>query len=133
MLGDLVYESTGKRTGRRVLSVDGGFKVEVSFEGGGKMLGVDVQEIASYSSQSRPDGTLFGEGQGVVIAADGSTATWKGAGVGKFTAAGGVAYRGAVYLYSDSPKFNKLNGSALVFEFEADAQGNTRGKDWEWK
>lgn|SRR5690348_16621042 len=133
MLGELVYESAGKRTGRRVISTDGGFKVEVSFEGGGKMLGVDVQEIGTYTSQSRPDGTLFGEGQGVVIGADGSMATWKGMGVGKFTGAGSVAYRGAVYLYSDSPKFNKLNGSALVFEFESDAQGNTRAKDWEWK
>ena len=30
MLGEQIYESRGKRTARRVVSVDGGFKVEVS-------------------------------------------------------------------------------------------------------
>jgi len=64
MLGEQIYESRGKRTGRRVLCVEGGFKVEVSFEGGGKLLGVDVTEIGTYWSESRPDGSLYGEGQG---------------------------------------------------------------------
>ena len=39
MLGEQIGESRGKRSGRRVLSVDGGFKVEVSFESNGKVLG----------------------------------------------------------------------------------------------
>ena len=78
------YEARGKRTGRRVLSVDGGFKVEVSFECTGKLLGVDANEIGTYWSESRADGSLYGEGQGVALAQDGTSATWKGAGVGKF-------------------------------------------------
>ena len=32
MLGEQIGELRGKRTARRVLSTDGGFKVEVSFE-----------------------------------------------------------------------------------------------------
>jgi hypothetical protein len=84
MLGDQIGEARGKRTGRRVLSVDNGFKVEVAFESAGKLLGTDVNEIATYWSASRPDGSLYGEGQAVIIASDGSTATWKGQGVGKF-------------------------------------------------
>lgn len=133
MLGEQIGESRGKRTGRRVLSVDGGFKVEVSLESVGKLCGIEVNEVATYWSQSRPDGSLFGEGHGVVVSPDGSAATWKGQGAGKFVGGGAVSYRGAVFYNSASPKLARLNTVAAVFEFEVDAEGNTRTKTWEWK
>jgi hypothetical protein len=133
MLGEQIGESRGKRTGRKVLSVDGGFKVEVSFEAEGKLFGIDVHEITTYWSAPRPDGSLYGEGEAVVIGADGLAATWKGQGVGKFAADGAVSYRGAVYYSSASPKLARLNTVAAVFEFEVDAEGNTHSKLWEWK
>ena len=133
MLGEQIGEARGKRTGRRVLSVDGGFKVEVAFETQGKLLGVDNMEIGTYWSESRPDGSLYGEGQGVVITQDGEVATWKGGGVGKFVGGGAVSYRGAIYYSTASQKLARLNGGAAVFEFDVDAEGNTRAKIWEWK
>ena len=134
MLGEQIGEGLGKRTGRRLLSVDGGqFKVEVSFEGNGKLLGVDVNEIGTYWAESLSSGGLYGEGQGVVLAADGSVATWKGGGEGKFGAGGAVGYRGAIYYSSASPSFARLNGAAVVFEFDVDAEGNTSSRIWEWK
>ena len=133
MLGEQIGEARGKRTGRRVLSVDGGFKVEVAFETQGKLLGVDNMEIGTYWSESRPDGSLYGEGQGVVITQDGDVATWKGGGVGKFVGGGAVSYRGAIYYSTASQKLARLNGAAAVFEFDVDAEGNTHAKLWEWK
>jgi hypothetical protein len=133
MLGELLGEGRGKRTSRRVLSVDGGFKVEVAFESKGKMLGVDNMEIGTYWSESRPDGSLYGEGQGVVISNEGEVATWKGGGVGKFVGGGAVSYRGAIYYATTSKKLARLNGIAAVFEFDVDAEGNTQSKIWEWK
>jgi hypothetical protein len=133
MLGEQIGQSRGKRSGRRVLSVDGGFKVEVAFESVGKLLGIDMNEVGTYWSASRPDGTLYGEGQGVVIGSEGSNATWKGQGVGKFVGGGAVSYRGAVYYSTASPKLARLNSVAAVFEFEVDAEGNTQSKLWEWK
>lgn len=133
MLGELIGESRGKRTGRRVISVDGGFKVEVSFETAGKLFGIEANEIGTYWATSRPDGSLYGEGQAVVIGADGSTATWKGQGVGRFVGGGAVSYRGAVYYSAVSPKLARLNGIAAIFEFDVDPEGNTRSKSWEWK
>ena len=133
MLGEMIGETRGKRTGRRVLSVDGGFKVEVAFEDAGKLLGIDVKEIGTYWSAPRPDGSLYGEGQGIMLGVDGESATWKGQGVGKFGAGGAVSYRGAVYYSSASPKFARLNTVATLFEFEVDPEGNTRSKLWEWK
>lgn len=131
MLGEQIGESHGKRTGRRVLPAEGGFKVEVSFEESGKCLGLDYNGFGTYTSVPRPDGTLYGEGQGVMMTKDGDMATWKGAGAGKFVGGGAVSYRGALYYSSASPKLARLN--VVVFEFEVDASGNTHSKYWEWK
>ena len=134
MLGEQIGELHGKRTARSVLSTDRGtFKVEVSFEGNGKVLGVDVHEIGTYWSESLPGGGLYGEGQGVELTADGGMATWKGGGVGKFGAGGAVGYRGAIYYSTAIPSLARLNGAAVVFEFDVDAEGNTHSKLWEWK
>jgi hypothetical protein len=133
MLGEQLGEARGKRTGRRVLSVDGGFKVEVAFETKGKLLGVDFMEIGTYWSESRPDGSMYGEGQGVVITHDGEVATWKGGGAGKFVGGGAVNYRGAIYYSTASEKLARLNGGATVFEFDVDGEGNTHSTLWEWK
>jgi len=133
MLGEQLGEARGKRTSRRVLSAETGFKVEVAFEANGKMLGVDNTEIGTYWSESKPDGSMYGEGQGVVITQDGEVATWKGGGVGKFVGGGAVSYRGAIYYTTASKKLARLNGMATVFEFDVDAEGNTKSKLWEWK
>ena len=39
----------------------------------------------------------------------------------------------AQYFYSDSTKFSGLNRIAVVFEYEADAEGNTKSKLFVWK
>jgi hypothetical protein len=133
MLGEQILELTGKRTGRRVLPTDVGFKVEVSFEDSGKLLGQQVNNMGTYWSGLRADGSLYGEGQGVVITQDGEVATWKGGGVGKLQSGGAVSYRGAVYYSTASAKLARLNSVALVFEFEVAADGTIRTKGWEWK
>jgi hypothetical protein len=132
MLGELIEESRGKRIVRRVLSTDP-LKVEVTFEASGKLLGVDVVEMVTYVSQVRADGSLYGEGEGAYVSSGGDVITWKGAGVGKLGGAGEAAYRGAIYYWTTSPKFARLNTVAGIFEFSADAQGNTQSKAWEWK
>ncbi|MBI4906784.1 MAG: hypothetical protein HY820_24355 [Acidobacteria bacterium] len=133
MLGEMIGESKGKRTARRVVPTDTGFKVEVSFEDSGKILGIDGNTIGTYWAQNRPDGSLYGEGQGVLITKDGETATWKGQGVGQLKSGGAVSYRGALYYSTTSAKLASLNTVACVFEFDVDADGNTHSKMWEWK
>jgi hypothetical protein len=134
VLGEKVGEETGRVTGRRVLPSEGeGPEVEVSFEGRGQVLGVETNDMGTYWSIVRPDGTLYGEGQGVIMGKGGEMASWTGGGVGKFTAAGGTSFRGALYYQTSSPKWTRLNGVAIVFEFEVDADGKTHAIDWEWK
>jgi hypothetical protein len=133
MLGKQIGEEVGKVTTRRVLSVDGGPKMEVSAQSTGKLLGVATRGTVTYWAGVRPDGSLYGEAQGVVIGKGGERATFKAQGVGKLLDGGAVSYRGAQYYSSSTTKFSRLNTIAAVFEYEADADGNTKSSLWEWK
>jgi len=133
MLGEQIGEETGKVMVRRVISVDGGTKVEVTVQSTGKLLGIETRNNVTYLAGIRPDGSLYGEAQGLVVGKGGEQATFKAAGVGKLLEGGAVSYRGASYYYSDSPNFRRLNAIAVVFEYSADAEGNTKSKAWEWK
>jgi len=132
MLGDLLGESKGKRLVRRVLSVEP-LRVEVSFEDAGNMLGVATTGMGTYTAEARPDGSLYGEGQGAMTTADGFAITWKGSGAGKILPGGAISYRGVLYYRTDSEKLVRLNHACGVFEYDVDAAGNTTSKVWEWK
>ena len=132
MLGELIGETTGKRTVRRVISVDPP-TVETSFEDSGHMLGIPVFGFGTYTAALRPDGTALGEGKGAMASAEGDVITWTGSGLGKLMPGGAVSYRGMLFYRSPSPKFAHLNTVTGVFEYEVDAAGNTHSKVWEWK
>jgi len=133
MVGEQIGEETGKVMVRRVISVDGRTKMEVTVQGTGKLLGVETRNTVTYWAEIRPDGSLYGEAQGMVVGKGAEQATFKAQGVGKLLDGGGVRYRGATYYYSDSANFKRLNAVAAVFEYEADADGNTKNKLWEWR
>jgi hypothetical protein len=134
MLGEKIGGEAGKVTSQRVLpNPGGGPKMETSFQATGTLLGVGETDTGTYWAVVRPDGTLYGEGQGVVMGKEGDMATWIGQGVGTLKQDGSVSYRGAVYYQTSSPRWSRLNSVAAIFEYEVDAQGNTRSEIWEWK
>lgn len=132
MLGELIAEGRGRRIVRRTLSSNP-LKVEVSFEDGGKILGVDYSGFGTYWSEVRPDGTLYGEGDGAYLTADGEMVAWHGSGLGQLKAGGAVSYRGMLYFRTASQKLARLNTVAGVFEYDVAADGTTQAKTWEWK
>jgi hypothetical protein len=132
MLGEQIGEFRGKRLLRRVLSSDP-LRVEVTFEDSGKILGVEINEFGTYTSQVRPDGLMYGEGEGAFMTKDGEAVSWKGSGLGKFKEGGALSYRGILYYKTTSQKLARLNTTATVFEYEVDAKGDTSTKLWEWK
>ena len=66
MLGEQIGEETGKVMVRRVISTDGSPKVEVTVQASGKLLGIEERSNVTYPAAIRPDGNVYGEGQGVV-------------------------------------------------------------------
>ena len=134
MLGEKIGEETGKVTVQRVLpNPGGGPKMEISFQATGSLLGVATSDTGTYVAVMRPDGTLFGDGQGIIMGKGGEAGAWCGQGIGTLKKDGSVSYRGAIYFQSASPAWARLNKAAVVYEYEVDAQGNTRAQDWEWK
>lgn len=134
MLGELLGEERGQVTGIRVLPSEGGIpKVEASFRARGTLLGIDATDTGTYWSVARPDGTLFGSGQGITTTSDGKLLSWTAYGVGRPTGQGAaVSWRGALFYQTSAPEFARLNGIAVVFEFESDEHDETHAKIWEW-
>jgi hypothetical protein len=132
MLGEQIGLTTGKRLVRRVVSIDPP-TAEVSFEDSGHMLGVPTTGMGTYTSIVRPDGSIFGHGQGLNMTHDGEGIAWTGTGVGKFGPGGSVSYRGMLFFRTTSEKLAKLNNACGAFEYEVDASGATTSKVWEWK
>jgi hypothetical protein len=132
MLGELIGESTGKRIVRRITSVDPP-TVEVTFEDIGTMLGVPTTSTVTYISIVRPDGSIFGQGQGLIVTNEGEGITWTGTGTGKFGLGGAVSYRGMLFYRTASQKLAALNNACGAFEYEVDGVGNTTSKIWDWK
>lgn len=134
MIGERIGENIGRVTSQRVLPpINGAARVETSFEASGSIYGVSANDMGTYVSVMRPDGTLFGEVHGVLMGKGGETATWTGQGVGKMMKDGSVSYRGALYYQTPSAAWTRLNSISVVFEYEVDPQGTTRGQLWEWK
>jgi hypothetical protein len=103
------------------------------FQATGTLLRTNVKETGTYWTVVRPDGTQYGEGQGVMMTKDGKVATWTGHGVGVTNKHGTATYRGAIYFQTMPPKLSRLNKVAVLFEYAVDAEGNTRSEYWEWK
>jgi len=51
----------------------------------------------------------------------------------RFRSRAAVELENLALRYGDSPKFSGLNRIAVAFEYEADAEGNTKSKLREWK
>jgi hypothetical protein len=131
MLGDQLFEETGRTIGTRVLA-DG--RIEVSFQDTGTVLGVEYTNVGTYVSSARPDGALWGEGQGVAMTKDGEMVSWRATGVGAMKGRGWAAsWRGVLYCQTASQKLARLNKVPVVYENEVDENGNQKVKSWEWK
>ena len=133
MLGEKLGQETGRVTSRRVVSTDIPPSLEISMEAKGELLGVEHQTIATYVSEIRTNGTVYGHGEGVVTGKHGELATWKGSGVRTISEDGGAKFRGAIYYETASPAWVSLNAVAAVFEYSENADGSTSTEIWEWR
>src|ERR671912_1522954 len=67
-LGEVLGETHGKVARLKAL---GNGKIEVSLQGKGQLLGFDMDDVMTFWSVMRPNGTAYGEGIAVHMSADG--------------------------------------------------------------
>ena len=132
MLGEKIVEEKGKVTSTRVLDSVPQPRVETTFEAQGKILGIEHRTIGTYWSVVQESGSMYGEGNGLLMTKEG-TVSWRGSGIGKFRENGGVQFRGVIYYQTKVERLLRLNGIAVVFEFEVDENNNSSSIGYEWK
>ena len=134
-LGDLILDETGQVTGMRVLSSDAnGTKIEVSLQLSGTIRGVAETTIWTYITLTRPDGSMYGYGQGVMTTEDGDVINLIGNGSGRTPPPGGTTnFRTMLHRHTTSETYADLNGAALAGEYDVAPDGSAVNKCWEWK
>ena len=140
MLGELIYESTGKIVSQKV--VDTGdinslsAKVELSYSGSGYMQGIgNVTETWTFVNTHLSNNIIQGIGKGVIMTDDGNAvATATELGRGFHMSPETIVYPGARVISTDSNgKLAFLNELVGVTEWEVDNLGNYNVKMWQWK
>ena len=64
----------------------------------------------------------------------GEIATFRATGAGRVTGEiGAVSFRGVAYFRTSTSTLARLNGVAVVYDFDVDADGNVKWDLWEWK
>ncbi|HYX56960.1 MAG TPA: hypothetical protein VE818_12455 [Nitrososphaeraceae archaeon] len=135
MLGEQIGELSGMVTGQRVMYVECP-KVEVSISGSGKFKGIEVTEIWTYYSLHKNDGSIYGEGKGVIMTKNRNEhATVTGRSIGKHTKSGKIRYAGTHFYRTNSPReLAFLNNLVAVIEYEVHHESSSYvHKLWEWK
>ena len=134
-LGDLILEETGQVTGIRVLSADAsGTNTETCLQLTGTIRGVAETTIWTYTTLTRPDGSMYGSGHGVMTTQDGDVIHLIGHGSGQAPPPGGtINFLTMLHAHSTSPKYADLNSIGLAGEYNVAPDGSAVNKCWEWK
>ena len=140
MLGELIYESSGKIVSQKVVDTGDIYypsaKVELSYSGSGYMQGIgNVTETWTFVNTHLKNNITQGIGKGVIMTDDGNgvaTATELGRGFHMSTET--IVYPGARVFSADSNgKLAFLNELVGVTQWEVDSLGNYKTKMWQWK
>jgi hypothetical protein len=134
MLGEKVGFITGATSMKSLPAVNGSPSLETTASGlTGTLAGAEVTSFATYSATMKADGSFYGEcpNSGVIMTADG-VATFRATGTGSPTADGGFSFRGVAYFETAAPSLSSLNGVAIAYEWDVDANGHASWGLWEW-
>ncbi|HIM15070.1 MAG TPA: hypothetical protein EYM31_04845 [Acidobacteria bacterium] len=133
-LGELVLEDSGQITGIRVLSTDAsGTTLELNLQLSGTIRGVGQNTLWTYTMLQRPDGSLYGQGNGVLTTVNGDVIHLIGSGSGKANPGGTVRFCTMLHPHGATGQNADLNAIGLAGEYEVAADGTATNKCWEWK
>ena len=133
-LGELVLEDSGQITGIRVLSTDAsGTTLAVNLQLSGTIRGVGENTLWTYTMLQRPDGSLYGQGNGVLTTVNGDVIHLIGSGSGKANPGGTVRFCTMLHPHGATGQNAALNAIGLAGEYEVAADGTATNLLWEWK
>ena len=140
MLGELIYESSGKIVSQKVVDTGDIYypsaKVELSYSGSGYLQGIgNVTETWTFVNTHLKNNITQGIGKGVIMTEDGNgVATATELGRGFHMSPESIVYPGARVFSTDSnSKLAFLNELVGVTQWEVDSLGNYSVKMWQWK
>lgn len=134
MLGERIGDVRGQAISSRVLQDSGtGPRLETTDQAIGTICGIHVTTTVTYVGVLRPNGTIAGEGTGIVMGEGGEMGTFRALGVGTLKDNGGTSWRGTLCFECATPALSRLNGIAVLFEYEVDEGGKSEGHFTEWK
>jgi hypothetical protein len=140
MLGELIYESSGKIVSQKVVDTGDIYnpsaKVELSYSGSGYMQGIgNVTETWTFVNTHLKNNITQGIGKGVIMTDDGNgVATATELGRGFHMSPETIVYPGARVFSADSNgKLAFLNELVGVTQWEVDSLSNYKVKMWQWK
>jgi len=140
MLGELIYESSGKIVSQKVVDTGDIYypsaTVELSYSGSGYMQGIgNVTETWTFVNTHLKNNITQGIGKGVIMTDDGNgVATATELGRGFHMSPETIVYPGARVFSADSnSKLAFLNELVGVTQWEVDSLGKYKVKMWQWK
>lgn len=130
----ILYESKeGKLIYQRVMNVIGYPQIEVSVIERGTLTGIgNVTDIQTWLDTYRTANTIYGEGKGVMISADGQMAPWIGYGVGQTQNNGTVLFKDIIIFSNNATGKMKFLDNQIGLRI-ATVQGNNQStKIFKW-
>lgn len=134
-LGDIILDETGTIDEVCELSNDAsGIKNEIKLTLKGTIRGVAETTKWTYTALNRPDGSVYGQGTGIMTTADGDVLNLIGSGAARIAGPGeSTNFRTMLFVHTAAPQFTDLNYVGLVGEYDVSADGTATNKCWEWK
>ena len=139
-LGDPFYTERTKATSIRVIDVNNGPKIEVSFSGNGTIRdSINVTDIGTTWNLQTSGGIIYSEGQGLLTTQQGEMATYTQQATGQITPEGRVVFHGSMFFKTLSPtgQFPSplafLDNRMGIYNYESDIAGNAIKQVWEWQ
>ena len=130
-----IIQEQGKITNQRVIEVNPHPKIESTFVANSTVLG-DIlgHDLGTYWATLYANGSVHGEGNGIITTEEGEMVTWTAEGMGNTSTEGDIIFEGSlIYNTSSNGELSYLDNKVGIFVYEVDKQGNTSASVWELK
>ncbi|MDB4651777.1 hypothetical protein OAG06_02015 [Verrucomicrobia bacterium] len=120
-------EETGQVTGIKVLPPTAeGAQYEISLSTQGTIEGTNYTALWTYAQVQRNDGSIYGQGDGVMTTECGETIYLKGSGSAPGKESDGIVkFKVINHHHTASSKFKHINGAAGVGIYSVSPEGKT--------